>query len=124
MVERRTDCQGKISLLLNERIKNHKRTKIRYRLAACTGHAGRVLIPFRPFFYRGTWFLNNAVRSDVAEVIRNWLDMWFMPLFFLLSGFGSWYALRSRSNGQYLMERVKRILVDYFFCLVPQYKTL
>jgi fucose 4-O-acetylase-like acetyltransferase len=35
-------------------------------------------------------------------------------LFFLLSGVGSWYALRSRSDGQYLLERVKRLLVPLY----------
>ncbi len=78
------------------------------------------------FFGGGTWHLNNAEESIVAGLFIGWLDMWFMPLFFLLSGVGSWYALRSRSNGQYLWERVKRILaplytVGLFLLLPPQF---
>jgi glucan biosynthesis protein C len=46
-----------------------------------------------------------------------------MPLFFLLSGVGSWYALKSRSGRQYLFERVKRLLVPLYtvgiFILLP-----
>ena len=57
------------------------------------------------------WILYNAERSDVVLAFSSWLDMWFMPLFFLLSGVGSWYALRFRSSGQYLLERVKRLLI-------------
>lgn len=34
-----------------------------------------------------------------------------MEFFFLLSGVGFWYALRSRTAGQYLLERVKRLLI-------------
>jgi hypothetical protein len=75
------------------------------------------------FFGGGTWHLNNAEESLVAGLFIGWLDMWFMPLFFLLSGVGSWYALQSRSNGQYLLERVKRILVPLYtvglFLLLP-----
>lgn len=78
------------------------------------------------FFGGGTWHLNNAEESIVALVFIGWLDMWFMPLFFLLSGSGSWYALQSRTNGRYFGERVKRILiplytVGLFLLLPPQF---
>ena len=66
------------------------------------------------FFDHNTWVLNNAERSIVADVFTGWFFMWFMPLFFLLSGVGSWYSLQSRSNGQYLSERVKRLLVPLY----------
>ena len=66
------------------------------------------------FFRDAPWILYNEERSPVALVFSSWLDMWFMPLFFLLSGVGSWYALRSRTNGQYLLERVKRLLVPLY----------
>ncbi len=90
----------------------------------------RVLIMLAVFFFHcarffggGTWHLNNEKESIVALVFIGWLDMWFMPLFFLLSGSGSWYSLRSRTNGQYLLERVKRLLVPLYtvglFLLLP-----
>ena len=50
------------------------------------------------FFGGGTWHLNNNEESIVALLFIGWLDMWFMPLFFLLSGIGSWYALQSRNK--------------------------
>ena len=93
----------------------------------------RVLIMLAVFFFHcarcfggGTWHLNNSAESIVALIFIGWLDMWFMPLFCLLSGVGSWYALRSRNNGQYVLERVKRILVPLytvglFLLLPPQY---
>ncbi len=75
------------------------------------------------FFGGGTWHLNNAKESVTALLFIGWLDMWFMPLFCLLSGFGSWYGLGSRTNGQFLWERVKRILVPLYtvglFLLLP-----
>ena len=83
----------------------------------------RVLVMLAVFFFHSAlffrdapwpWILYNAERSPVALAFSSWLDMWFMPLFFLLSGVGSWYSLRSRSNGQYLLERVKRLLVPLY----------
>jgi hypothetical protein len=49
-----------------------------------------------------------------------------MPLFFLISGVGTWYGLNVRTPGQYLSERIKRLLVPMFtvgifLLLPPQY---
>jgi peptidoglycan/LPS O-acetylase OafA/YrhL len=77
------------------------------------------------FFGGGRWHLNNPEESMVANVFIGLLDLWIMPLFFLLSGAGSWYALKSRTGGQYLWERVKRILIPLygigaFIIVLPQ----
>ena len=61
------------------------------------------------------------------DVLRDGLIWsWVMELFFMLSGVGSWYALKSRTGGQYLFERVKRLLiplytVGLFILLPPQF---
>ena len=93
----------------------------------------RVLVMMSVFFFHCarfftgmTWHLNNAEDSLVALVFTGVLDMWFMPLFFLLSGAGSWYALKSRSSGLYVFERIKRVLiplytVGLFLMLPPQF---
>jgi len=77
------------------------------------------------FFDEFGWHLKNADQSIVSSMFTGLLDMWLMPLFFLLSGAGSWYALRFRSGGQYLFDRVKRLLVPLytvgiFIILLPQ----
>ncbi len=51
--------------------------------------------------------------------------MWLMELFFFVAGFATLYALRKRSARQYLVERVKRLLiplytVGLFIINVPQ----
>jgi peptidoglycan/LPS O-acetylase OafA/YrhL len=75
------------------------------------------------FFGGGSWHLMNREQSLVATLFIGLLDLWIMPLFFLLSGAGSWYSLRSRTGGQYLTERVKRILIPLYgigaFILLP-----
>ncbi len=77
------------------------------------------------FFDLAGWHLKNADQSIFSMVFTGLLDLWLMPLFFLLSGVGSWYALKFRSGGQYLFDRVKRLLiplytVGIFIILLPQ----
>ena len=77
------------------------------------------------FFDTVGWHLKNADQSIVSTMFTGLLDLWLMPLFFLLSGVGSWYALKFRSGGQYLFDRVKRLLiplytVGIFIILLPQ----
>jgi hypothetical protein len=71
------------------------------------------------------WSVQNADTSQVLAIVMVWFYVWVMPLLFLLSGFSSWYSLRKRSGGQYLLERVKRLLVPLYtvgilILLVPQ----
>jgi hypothetical protein len=46
-----------------------------------------------------------------------------MELFFLLSGAGAWYALKSRNGRQYIWDRTKRLLIPLYtvglFILIP-----
>jgi len=75
------------------------------------------------FFDAWDWHLKNADQSLAFSIFTGFLSQWLMPLFFLLSGFGSWYALEGRSPGEYLLDRVKRLLVPYYllglFLLIP-----
>ena len=92
----------------------------------------RILAMLGIFFYHSNrffdefgWHLKNADQSIVSTMFTGLLDMWLMPLFFLLSGVGSWYALKFRSGGQYLFDRIKRLLiplytVGIFIILLPQ----
>ena len=69
------------------------------------------------------WHVKNAEQSFGMFLFVALLHSWMMPLFFLLSGVGSWYALKSRTAGQYLGERVLRLLVPLYtvgtFILLP-----
>ena len=69
--------------------------------------------------------VQNAETSEILFLLVGWFDVWMMPILFLLSGFSTWYSLRRRSGRQYLVERVKRLLlplytVGLFVILVPQ----
>lgn len=79
------------------------------------------------FFGPEGWHLKNVDQSEIVLVLRiSLIWVWVMELFFLLSGFGTWYALKSRTNRQYLLERGKRLLiplytVGLFLLIPPQY---
>jgi len=64
------------------------------------------------FFDEVGWHLKNADQSIVSTMFTGLLDLWLMQLFFLLSGVGSWYALKFRSGGQYLVDRVKHLPIQ------------
>jgi glucan biosynthesis protein C len=58
--------------------------------------------------------INNAERSDLIMVIQAFFFPWGMPLFFLVAGAASWFALRRRSAGEFTRERTFRVLVPFF----------
>jgi glucan biosynthesis protein C len=67
------------------------------------------------FFDTDSWHLKNPEQSELLFVLtRGLIWPWVMELFFLLSGVGTWYALKSRPAGAYLWERVKRLLVPLY----------
>ncbi len=75
------------------------------------------------FFDSYPWHLKNAEQKLGVLIFVGFVDAWIMPLFFFLSGVGSWYSLEHRSSGRYLRERVLRLLVPLYtvgiFILLP-----
>jgi peptidoglycan/LPS O-acetylase OafA/YrhL len=67
------------------------------------------------FFDTGSWHLKNIEQTFLVDSLRFvFIWVWVMELLFLLSGAASWYSLRSRNGGQYLVERVKRLLIPLY----------
>jgi peptidoglycan/LPS O-acetylase OafA/YrhL len=67
------------------------------------------------FFDTEGWELKNPEQSEILFVLmRGLIWPWVMELFFLLSGVGTWYALKSRRAGAYVWERVKRLLIPLY----------
>ncbi|MBI5567428.1 MAG: acyltransferase family protein [Chloroflexi bacterium] len=58
--------------------------------------------------------IKNAEGSEAILFIDIFFYPWGMPLFFLIAGAGTWFALRRRSAGQFTRERTLRILVPFF----------
>lgn len=77
------------------------------------------------FFTPVDWHMKNNETSMPLFLVVVFLDAWIMPLFFLLSGLASYFALARRTPGQYLAERCQRLLLPIYtvgiVLLVPQY---
>ena len=69
------------------------------------------------------WHVKNDQQyGGVLKQIMIFLHNWRMPLLFMLSGAGTFFALGIRTPGQYLFERFKRLLIPLaggIFILVP-----
>lgn len=57
--------------------------------------------------------IKNAEQSEVVTMIQGFFFPWGMPLFFVIAGAGSWFALRRRTAGQFTRERTLRLLVPF-----------
>jgi peptidoglycan/LPS O-acetylase OafA/YrhL len=69
-----------------------------------------------PFYVKG------AELSTALGWMIGFIDRWHMPLLFLLAGASTYFALGKRSAGQYVSERVVRLVVPLvfgFFVLIP-----
>lgn len=80
-----------------------------------------LLLPYhsaRVFDVFDTFYVKNAARSGALSAIIAFLDPWHMPFFFVLAGMSTCLALRRRSGGQYLGERVRRLLVPLVFSVL------
>jgi peptidoglycan/LPS O-acetylase OafA/YrhL len=66
----------------------------------------------------GSWFVNEPRPSVGFDVFVLWGMTWGMPLLFVVSGMGVRYALRTRSVGAFLQERILRLLVPFVVGMV------
>jgi len=61
----------------------------------------------------GDWHVKNALTSLGATQFVEFMNIWMMPLFFVLSGASVYYSLKSRSGGTFLKERFFRIMIPW-----------
>jgi peptidoglycan/LPS O-acetylase OafA/YrhL len=71
--------------------------------------------PAEIFNHSRPWYIQNAQKSMALTNLSRFIEIWHMPLFFLLAGVASWFALRRRSGGEYVKERFKRLLIPCVF---------
>ena len=70
----------------------------------------------------GEFYIKNDQSSHAMSCFIAFIHQWHMPLLFLLSGAGTWFALSFRSAGEYVQERFKRLFIPFLFgtgVLVP-----
>lgn len=71
-------------------------------------HCGR-------FFNLEDWHVKNNTLSPGISIILSVLEIWMMPLFFMISAMSSYYSLTKRFPKQYILERFKRLIVPFIF---------
>ncbi len=80
----------------------------------------RVLAMLSIFLYHNAkifdfdeWHIKNAQTNLGASILVEILDLWMMPLFFILSGAAVYYSLRSRKVRDFVKERSLRIALPW-----------
>jgi glucan biosynthesis protein C len=71
--------------------------------------------PFHPWF---DWHIRNTRKSELLGWFSAAMYSWPMPLFMLLAGAGTWFALRKRTYRQYVWERFTRLLLPTIFGMI------
>jgi len=71
-------------------------------------HVGMLFVPWG-------FHIKNNVIYDWLTLPMWFLNQWRLPILFVISGMGTYYALRKRSGNQFAIERVKRLLVPLVF---------
>ncbi len=77
-----------------------------------------ILIPYHAAMAWNVWGEPNYINFEGNRLISSivvFFSPYFMPLLFVLSGIGTRFALRKRSTGEYIAERVKRLLPPFVF---------
>lgn len=77
-----------------------------------------LLIPYHAAMAWNTWGEPNYIYFEGSKCISSiivFFSPYFMPLLFVLAGASTRFALQKRTYKEYLMERVKRLLVPFSF---------
>ena len=78
-----------------------------------------IFLTARIFDTYDTFYVKNSQGSPaLTHVLIDTIHPWFMPLFFLLAGASTWFALGFRSGGRYAKERFKRLFIPFIFGLL------
>lgn len=75
----------------------------------------------KPFGF-DSWHINNAERSAGFDAWLGLLAVWIIPVLFFVSGMSIALSFRERSAGQFVRERLQRLLVPFLlgvFVLAP-----
>jgi hypothetical protein len=67
------------------------------------------------FFVPWGWHLKNPVIYPELRWPMLFLNQWRLPILFVISGMGTYYAYSYRSPGQYALERLKRLGIPLLF---------
>lgn len=77
-----------------------------------------LLFPFHIFVVYNNWGENWYIHGEALLFPSIWnqlSSLWMMPLLFAIAGISTRYALKKRSAGDYVKERVSKLLIPLIF---------
>lgn len=77
-----------------------------------------LLIPYHAAMAWNVWGEPNYIYfkgNNIISSIVVFLSPYFMPLMFLIAGISTKFALQKRTMGQYVLERIKKLLIPFVF---------
>jgi len=78
---------------------------------------GLVFFHSAQIFSGADFYVVNTQQSEVATLVANLIlgfaNMWGMPLMMFIAGSAIWYSLRKRTMGQFLLNRVQRLVIPF-----------
>ncbi|WGQ10060.1 acyltransferase [Pedobacter gandavensis] len=69
----------------------------------------------RPFQPEDPWHVNNAVKSEILGEFSYWLSRFRMPLLFFISGAVSWFMIKGKTIGGFIILRLRRLFIPLLF---------
>jgi glucan biosynthesis protein C len=63
------------------------------------------------FFNFGDWHVKNPVSYGSVQFLESFMEIWMMPLIFLISGASIFYAMEKGGAGKFFKDKVLRLLV-------------
>jgi len=83
---------------------------------------GLVFFHSAQIFSGPEFYVVNTQQSEVATLAANLLlgfaNMWGMPLMMFVAGSAIWFSLRKRTLGQFLLNRVQRLVIPFITGIV------
>ena len=80
-----------------------------------------LLFPFHIFRIYDMWddkFYIFGEELLIPSIFNSFLRFWIMPLLFAVAGLSSHYAMKKRNAGEYIKERVSKLLIPFISGLV------
>ncbi|MDP6168957.1 MAG: acyltransferase [Candidatus Marinimicrobia bacterium] len=72
------------------------------------------IVAFQPWGHK-IWFIENEDHLEVLWIPMAMINVWRIPILFMVSGMGVFFAMRNRDWKQLLKERTSRILLPFVF---------
>ena len=66
-------------------------------------------------FSKGWFHIKSDETSRIFDSLSSFIYIWHMPLFFLVAGASTWFALEFRTGKKYVKERINRLLIPLIF---------